>query len=807
MSWRSDKRKNKTIENKEKQVEVKEPSERNTESLHKVQKAQVEVTPLKKRVEELKEAQERSEGKQKYIIEQTPGTIEAAGDLAFIKKERQEEAVRAAERAVLIQAEKDMQKEQERLKARQERADRLKSAETEIRIAEKNIEKKEREAEKKRLDVIEAEKKAAEVSFKKNRTAEDRERRQEIIDRGRMTSKFRKQREAEKVRKTEKTQKTEEITAKVEKEEKAEQKKAEREQRERRAQEKQGKKVPGRKTKLDRQKLIEEQRAIQKEKRRRRAEEKQRQKLARKSAEMGRGIVKVHGTEVSTEIKPVAKFSWLDLFSKDNPAKEQAREGAIILSQFRQRERARREDSKIKKNFDNFKDYCERRKKPLLILLSLVFIAVIGSAGWINHYTAFEYSYNGKVLGYVKSKDVVFQITDLVQEALIEDKDMEISVDAKEDISFNRVPVINRDITIDSSDDVLRRLTYVGNLNIKACGIYIDGKKIGAVENKETAVNVLQTIKGLYASGKEGSKVEEAVILEDIEIKESNTSFSDIMSEIDMVEKLCTSGEKETIHTIIPGETLSDIALDYGLKEEDVLAVNEGIDPKKLDVGSTIIIRQNAPLLTVKISEVRTYEKKTPFKTEKKNDKNLYEGYTEVDVEGVKGTSRLTERTTSVNGDTVDKEILNEKVMEQPVTEVIRVGTKERPPTVGSGTYIWPTNGSYRISSRFGPRWGRHHDGIDLACRTGTDVLASDGGTVTRTGYHGSYGLLVVIDHQNGYETYYAHNSKILVSKGDKVFQGQHIAESGNTGRSTGSHIHFGIKEKGRFVNPERFLP
>ena len=97
--------------------------------------------------------------------------------------------------------------------------------------------------------------------------------------------------------------------------------------------------------------------------------------------------------------------------------------------------------------------------------------------------------------------------------------------------------------------------------------------------------------------------------------------------------------------------------------------------------------------MTVKISEVRTYEKKTAFETKKKKDENLYEGYTEVDIEGVKGVSQLTERTISVNGETVDKEVLKERVKEQPVTRVIRVGTKERPPTVGSGTYIWPTNG------------------------------------------------------------------------------------------------------------------
>ena len=85
--------------------------------------------------------------------------------------------------------------------------------------------------------------------------------------------------------------------------------------------------------------------------------------------------------------------------------------------------------------------------------------------------------------------------------------------------------------------------------------------------------------------------------------------------------------------------------------------------------------------------------------------------------------------------------------------------------------------------------------------------MAADGGTVTYAGYMGGYGLLVIIDHQNGMESYYAHNSSLTVSTGSKVFQGQQIAYSGNTGNSTGPHIHFGIKVDGTFVDPMNYLP
>ena len=144
---------------------------------------------------------------------------------------------------------------------------------------------------------------------------------------------------------------------------------------------------------------------------------------------------------------------------------------------------------------------------------------------------------------------------------------------------------------------------------------------------------------------------------------------------------------------------------------------------------------------------------------------------------------------------------------EEPVTEVVLVGTKERPPTVGSGKYIWPLKDSFTKTSGFGSRWGRQHKGIDLAVSVGTTVYAADGGTVVEAQYSGSYGNVVMIDHQNGQETRYAHNSKLLVKKGDKVYQGQPIAKSGNTGRSTGPHVHFEIRFNGEPRNPLNYLP
>ena len=89
----------------------------------------------------------------------------------------------------------------------------------------------------------------------------------------------------------------------------------------------------------------------------------------------------------------------------------------------------------------------------------------------------------------------------------------------------------------------------------------------------------------------------------------------------------------------------------------------------------------------------------------------------------------------------------------------------------------------------------------------GTNVYAADGGIVTYAGWSGNYGYLVIIDHQNGYETYYAHNSQLLVSVGDKVYKGEHISEMGATGRVTGPHCHFEVRYNGSTQNALKYLP
>jgi len=124
--------------------------------------------------------------------------------------------------------------------------------------------------------------------------------------------------------------------------------------------------------------------------------------------------------------------------------------------------------------------------------------------------------------------------------------------------------------------------------------------------------------------------------------------------------------------------------------------------------------------------------------------------------------------------------------------------------------FVKPTSG--RLTSGFGYRIHpilkkrRMHKGIDIVARYGSNVKAATGGIITYSGQMGSYGNLVVIDHQNGFETRYAHNSRLKVKKGEKVRQGQTIALVGNTGRSNGTHLHFEIWKNGEAIDPAHYL-
>ena len=132
--------------------------------------------------------------------------------------------------------------------------------------------------------------------------------------------------------------------------------------------------------------------------------------------------------------------------------------------------------------------------------------------------------------------------------------------------------------------------------------------------------------------------------------------------------------------------------------------------------------------------------------------------------------------------------------------------------TYDGGTFAWPCPGYTRISSEFGSRMHptlgvvKFHNGIDMAAPAGTDILAAYDGTVISADYNSSMGNYVMIAHGDSLYTIYMHASALYVSTGDKVSKGDVIAAVGTTGRSTGNHLHFGVRLNGEYVNPRDYI-
>ena len=151
----------------------------------------------------------------------------------------------------------------------------------------------------------------------------------------------------------------------------------------------------------------------------------------------------------------------------------------------------------------------------------------------------------------------------------------------------------------------------------------------------------------------------------------------------------------------------------------------------------------------------------------------------------------------------VKNEVTKEKE-EQKRKQSITVSRGSSLPRVSS--YAFPLKSYAYVSSEYGPRCGTTHTGIDFAAKAGTHIYSWRDGKVTFAGWSGGYGNFIIIDHGNGFVTRYAHCSKIAVTKGQIVSQGQIIGYVGTTGNSTGNHLHFEIKVNGRFVNPRNYL-
>ena len=447
----------------------------------------------------------------------------------------------------------------------------------------------------------------------------------------------------------------------------------------------------------------------------------------------------------------------------------------------------------------------ENRRKGWLIQTAVFMsasIAVIGYAAFHALYTnAVTVTFDGKELGTVASEE------DVQAAVMSVERSISNALGSSYTLEPDKVSYTTN-LTYRSAlvDEAALEAALSENIRVVEHGyaLYVGGEFIGATQTKDALEGLLDQVAADYRNENTVS----IDFVEGVEVQECDLPLDGFTNLADIALLLNSTKAGEVTYTVQSGDCWSVIAQDHDLSNDELLHLNPGYDIEKLQIGDELLISNAVPYLTVRAAQMEYYVADIPYEIEYVDDDTMWEGDTRTITKGQYGTADTVALVTYEGVEEVERTIESQTIITEPVTEVQARGTLERPTWAPTGSFRWPTNGT--LTSKYGSRniFGgtSFHGGIDIANSYGTDIVAADGGEVIYAGWMSGYGYLVQIDHQNGYVTYYGHNSSLLVSVGDKVFKGQHIAEMGATGRVTGTHCHFEVRLNGERQNPLNYL-
>ena len=417
--------------------------------------------------------------------------------------------------------------------------------------------------------------------------------------------------------------------------------------------------------------------------------------------------------------------------------------------------------------------------------------------------TSYAVTVDGEYIGRVAEQEMVERAIQTVETQGTRMLGTEFQVQGEVDYQFALTLKSDLNSQGDMEDYFYDQLDEV-SMEMRMYNVTVNGESMGIVKDHQTLTGMLEGIKQEYITENTVSaEFVETLLLEPV-------YEADIVSTVaEVADRLAENTTGETTYTVVSGDTFNAIAHANDMAVSELQALNPDVNINRLQIGDVLNVKEYIPKLSVRTVEDQTYHQPIECPVVKVEDSSMYKGDTKVLVQGTEGDALVNATVTYVNGVEKEREINSSSTLREPTTTTMAVGTKEKPKTASKGYYIWPASG--KINSYFG---GRHifgsysyHSGIDIKVSYGQAIKAADGGTVTFAGWKGTYGKLVIIKHDNGTLTYYAHNSSLLVSSGDKVYQGQTIAKGGSTGRSTGNHCHFEVRVNGTAVNPLNYLP
>jgi murein DD-endopeptidase MepM/ murein hydrolase activator NlpD len=451
----------------------------------------------------------------------------------------------------------------------------------------------------------------------------------------------------------------------------------------------------------------------------------------------------------------------------------------------------------------------------ILIMLCLILSVVTGDfpqghavnvsnvddEGYVD---AYKISFDGNHIGVVDNRQTFQAVIDGIRREYMDIYGMNISFSQQFTLEPVRVEKQSINQTGEIKSILLKNIDILGNGLVMT----VEGEEIGCFRSLSDANAVLERLMYPYqrAVMDSGNKLEDIYFKEDIKFEFKEVELSQLQTVNDAYQKLSASAQEIQTYQIQAGDTLWGISNKFDIKLEDLFEANPSlVNAKYLQLGQEINLAVSKHLLHVVTVETAEYQQDLPYETEVQQSSSMYKTQTKILQKGVKGKSQVTAKIYKYNGLEQEREVVSQQIVKEPVKQIILRGTKSPVNSTvtagtGIGEFVWPTSGV--ITSQMGARWGRLHAGIDIAGPIGTPVYAAADGTVCFTGVSGGYGNLIRINHGSDTVTYYAHLKSISVKEGQHVKKGQRIGYMGNTGRSTGPHLHFEIRKNGNPVDP-----
>lgn len=440
-----------------------------------------------------------------------------------------------------------------------------------------------------------------------------------------------------------------------------------------------------------------------------------------------------------------------------------------------------------------------RKTSAYVAAMCVMFVLTFGTFGSMNITFAKQVIADGKPIGIVKDVNEFENNVANLETELNELSEGSFN-DSAELVYVTRI-CFEEDVT--PEEEIMQNVMATYDETSLAYALYVDGNMICAAKEESDINDVLEEYKSQFAIDIENSAVG---FYEEIEIRNEYVPIAYLRSKAGILTDITKTRDEEVEYTVQDNDTVWDIANAYGLTVDEISQLNPQMSDF-IKAGDVIKITESEPVLQVKVTYTETVNQTIPYENDIIEDSSMTKGTKQVVEEGIDGEKEVTREIVLVNGKQTDINIVEEKVISEPVNGKVKIGTKIVT-GIGSGSFIRPASGT--ITARFGSRSSRwssgRHTGMDFATGYGNPIYASDSGKVSYAGYQGSYGNLVIINHGNGYETYYGHCSKLLVKPGQVVEKGDLIARVGSTGNSTGNHCHFEIRYNGTIKNPENYL-